>query len=1133
MTGQCTPSPIPFLLLGLVTGGALLYVSYWVWPSSQRRSSSTSRINRTIVGRRQATAGSRNAGSSTSSGSGTSLRRRNATHRGHTHRRQSQQTSGARREHDNSDGSTSSEETSRGRRYSHDTDDDGDTTDHEYSALVDEDGYERLRMDDFGDNKHDGLQLMNLLYAIAEDQAAKEGHIHRGITCNSCGTVPIRGLRYKCANCQDYDLCEGCEAAEVHIKSHVFMKIRIPIPPLANSRTKKLPPFYPGIPKGSTSTPDHLLQELLQKTHFDNVELDAMYSQYLSLSTLEQEGGGITRLTFEQALGPLGLEKNLITERIFRFFDQDNDGIINFKEMACGLSVLCKGNFDEKIDFAFQGYDLDGDGYISREELHEMFKAYFYLSMELIRDVVKTMENDLINNFEYQPGMPISSTFTAPIPREIGVRNNNNGSNNTINNNNNNNNNSDQQTTDDRRRTQEPTPPPADWFLSLAPDYESNTTTPATTSPSTEVEPQEATNNTDNASVYENDGLMHEETQEQGEDQTSANRTLPPGAYGLVGADEFADDDEGEEAGPSNVTDSILRNPQENVSETVQPASVQTSTSLELAGDISDAEDSGVDSSEWQTGALSPLSNLATHPQNPSSTISTIVHPGDSRTSLGSIASSPCAESPEESPLSSESESDSERNASRPRKDQPLPSSTASPHLRAPSATNTNLAWDHPHRHTASSTSYFHPPSPSATPSLAPALAIGFGLPQGASSSSSPPPYPTHHHQRHARNSMEGSSNNGRNFDTNTRRLSSGTPYPSYASSSSAPAGSYANASYFSSTFPVMESISQDAIQEMVDKTFSAIVSPSKAGYITLEEFRAYVLTDAGILGCQGQIKVPRVKLRSDFEPSEDMPQRPPPRPVHASRESGSQDDPQRQAAQERGNPDAWSSSSESPMNRYPGGNRAPPPIRLVPGQPPPPFFDMAFQHQQRHGYYPHHSQHPQQRPTYPRSSNYQQRQHRHQHQQSHRGNHSSSSVPLENQFQVQPLDRFKVKCAPFQQPVEIGSFSYDEERNFLMDDSQLKYYFPPDLTKPNNLSVNYDKYIARSMKVDEHIDAILDALICIREQELKDEAEQSRPSMTKADFVCYRGILTKIMCTPYARNDPWELGATLHKGTM
>lgn len=48
--------------------------------------------------------------------------------------------------------------------------DEDDTSDHEYGTL-DEDGFEKLPMDDAG--KHDGLQLMNLLYAIAEDQAGK------------------------------------------------------------------------------------------------------------------------------------------------------------------------------------------------------------------------------------------------------------------------------------------------------------------------------------------------------------------------------------------------------------------------------------------------------------------------------------------------------------------------------------------------------------------------------------------------------------------------------------------------------------------------------------------------------------------------------------------------------------------------------------------------------------------------------------------------------------------------------------------------------------------------------------------------------------------------------------------------
>ncbi|KAG0077956.1 Dom-3 Z, partial [Podila epicladia] len=176
------------------------------------------------------------------------------------------------------------------------------------------------------------------------------------------------------------------------------------------------------------------------------------------------------------------------------------------------------------------------------------------------------------------------------------------------------------------------------------------------------------------------------------------------------------------------------------------------------------------------------------------------------------------------------------------------------------------------------------------------------------------------------------------------------------------------------------------------------------------------------------------------------------------------------------------------------------------------------------------------------------------------------SATNLDSQSQghhMRPLDRFKVKCAPFRQPIEIGSFSYDEQRNFIMDDSQLQYYFPPDLSKPNNLSVNYDKYISRDLLVDEHIDALLDSLICIRDKEDEEERinsqqqseggpssqdtlsgansgnkdprrqQQNRVSMTRADFICYRGILTKIMCTPYTRNEPWELGATLYRGSI
>ncbi|KAJ3172897.1 hypothetical protein HDU87_007733 [Geranomyces variabilis] len=257
----------------------------------------------------------------------------------------------------------------------------------------------------------DTERLLQLLSAISEEQAEKDGFVHRSITCNHCGKSPIRGFRFKCANCVDYDVCEACEALEVHLKTHVFVKIRIPIPPLMNARSALFPVIYPG----EDFTNEHIeynAAELQKRTQFDVIELDAFHEQFLSLSNSDE--GGIDRVTFERCLGPLGLEKNLIVERLFCFFDRNRDDVISFEELVMGLSVLCKGDLDERMKWAFRGYDLNDDGRISREELHRMFKAYFHLSMELVRDVVKTMEEGMMESFDDEAAKPVSAAFAGP-----------------------------------------------------------------------------------------------------------------------------------------------------------------------------------------------------------------------------------------------------------------------------------------------------------------------------------------------------------------------------------------------------------------------------------------------------------------------------------------------------------------------------------------------------------------------------------------------------------------------------------------------------------------------------------------------------------------------------------------------
>jgi Ca2+-binding EF-hand superfamily protein len=75
----------------------------------------------------------------------------------------------------------------------------------------------------------------------------------------------------------------------------------------------------------------------------------SLYEQFLSLSTVPGDDGGITRQTFEICLGPLRNYANIIIGRLFSFFDQDNDGIISFEEMVRGLSVISKGTLEERI----------------------------------------------------------------------------------------------------------------------------------------------------------------------------------------------------------------------------------------------------------------------------------------------------------------------------------------------------------------------------------------------------------------------------------------------------------------------------------------------------------------------------------------------------------------------------------------------------------------------------------------------------------------------------------------------------------------------------------------------------------------------------------------------------------------
>ena len=62
----------------------------------------------------------------------------------------------------------------------------------------------------------------------ATKKGIKRETIHCRISCDGCKMNPIRGNRYKCKGCKDFDFCESCYQKNKESHGHEFTKIEKP-----------------------------------------------------------------------------------------------------------------------------------------------------------------------------------------------------------------------------------------------------------------------------------------------------------------------------------------------------------------------------------------------------------------------------------------------------------------------------------------------------------------------------------------------------------------------------------------------------------------------------------------------------------------------------------------------------------------------------------------------------------------------------------------------------------------------------------------------------------------------------------------------------------------------------------------
>ena len=104
-------------------------------------------------------------------------------------------------------------------------------------------------------------------------------------------------------------------------------------------------------------------------------EIDQHYDNFLS----KHPDGKITRRGFAnmmQACFP-SRDTTQLESHIFRMYDSNGDGYVDFREFMIVLYVMSNGTQEENLKQIFQVFDINNDGTVSQKELERVVKDLF------------------------------------------------------------------------------------------------------------------------------------------------------------------------------------------------------------------------------------------------------------------------------------------------------------------------------------------------------------------------------------------------------------------------------------------------------------------------------------------------------------------------------------------------------------------------------------------------------------------------------------------------------------------------------------------------------------------------------------------------------------------------------------
>ncbi|XP_077439072.1 A-type potassium channel modulatory protein KCNIP2-like isoform X4 [Vanacampus margaritifer] len=117
------------------------------------------------------------------------------------------------------------------------------------------------------------------------------------------------------------------------------------------------------------------MDKLQEQTKFTKKELQVLYRGFKN----ECPSGVVNEENFKNIYSqffPQG-DSSTYAHFLFEAFDSDKNGSVSFEDFVFGLSIILRGTINDRLNWAFNLYDLNKDGCITKDEMLDIMKSIY------------------------------------------------------------------------------------------------------------------------------------------------------------------------------------------------------------------------------------------------------------------------------------------------------------------------------------------------------------------------------------------------------------------------------------------------------------------------------------------------------------------------------------------------------------------------------------------------------------------------------------------------------------------------------------------------------------------------------------------------------------------------------------